>query len=184
MKRSTTIILLFATTACTKQETLLPAHDTSTPVRINEVFANGADKDGDAEHGGGDWLELYNAGTAVHFNAGEWFITDDRDVLFKFELPTISLAHQGHLRIWCDAGDGSGIHAPFRLSCKGEWLALVRLNKGRSAIIDSLSYTPQTRKRSSAGRYPDGAERWVKASTPTPGTANVIGLQVEVASVD
>ncbi len=165
--------------ACTKQEEVFLTQDRSVPIRINEVFANGEGKDDEEqEKGRGDWLELYNVGGTIVIGPGEWFLTDDRDDPLKYELPTITFGGQEHLRIWCDDGEGAGIHAPFRLSSKGEWLALVRMNKGRPAIVDSLHFAPQTRERMSASRYPDGDDRWVKASAPTPGAANLVTAPV------
>ncbi|MBL7952781.1 MAG: hypothetical protein JNM62_13800 [Flavobacteriales bacterium] len=171
MNRFYFILLCSSTVACTKQDELLPAHDASVPVHINEVFSAGSKKD-DGGQGVGDWLELYNAGSPLELEQGAWFLTDDRSDLQKFELPAVRLAEQEHLRIWCDAAEGQGIHAPFRLSSKGEWLALVRLRAGRAAIIDSVRYAPRTRRHMSTSRYPDGAPTWVKTTVATPGSAN------------
>lgn len=181
MKRSALFILCLAAVACTKQEELNLSRDVSAPVRINEVFATGGNSD-DEEQGAGDWLELYNSGEDVALAPGEWFLTDDRDDPMKFELPGTTIDARQYVRIWCDGGDGPEIHAPFRLSSKGEWLALVRLNNGRPAIVDSLHYAPQTRKRTSASRYPDGADSWIKASAPTPGAANAPTVQLVVSA--
>lgn len=183
MNRTASFLLLcLSAVACSKQDEMLPLRDASVPIRINEVFAAGGHKRAADERVSSDWLELFNAGTAVPLDEGDWFLTDDRRDLMKFELPAIILGEQQHLRIWCDASDGEGIHTSFKLSSKGEWIALVHLKNGRPAIVDSVSFPAQTRRRMSTSRYPDGAENWVKASMATPGAANASSaIQNEVA---
>lgn len=170
MERSTLFLLCLSAMACSKQD-FLPAHDASVPVHINEVFAAG--KKDDEQGTNGDWLELYNAGAGLSLEQGAWFLTDDRNDLLKFELPETALAEGAHLRIWCDGADGDGIHAPFRLSSKGEWIALVRQVNGQIAIIDSVHYAPRTRRSMSTSRFPDGASTWSKTTVATPGATNV-----------
>lgn len=153
---------------------MITAVDTSVPLHINEVFASGSGKQGEDGLPNGDWLELYNAGPAFHSTEGGWFLTDDREDLTKFELPAFELGEQQHLRIWCDAGEGEGIHASFRLSSKGEWLAVVRSLDGELAIVDSVHYAPRISRRASISRYPDGASTWETAAMPTPDAPNAL----------
>lgn len=160
MRTGAFLMLLLASTACTKRDELvLVPQETGcqTRIAINEVLAAGST---DVNEFGerSDWLELYNAGTGVLLAEGEWYLTDDRKNLLKFELPTITLEEGEHRLIWCDGLDvvENDIHASFHLAAKGEWLALVHAAEGRACIIDSVSYIPTADDRSRAvGRMPE-----------------------------
>ena len=164
METKAVLVLCVVLMACTKRDevVLVPqATGCSTRIVINEVLATGST---DVNEFGerSDWLELYNAGTGVHFDQGEWYLTDNRENLLKFELPMTTLEENGHLLIWCDGLDvvENDIHASFQLAAEGEWLALVHASQGRACIIDSVSYVKSDEDRSrSGGRMPDGARQ-------------------------
>lgn len=181
MQRTVLLCFCLAAISCSKQMDQEPMALTDVPIRINEVFA--ASTQGDAaQDNTGDWLELYNAGPALPLAAGEWFLTDDRDDLLKFELTGVPLDQQGYLRIWCDGKEGAD-HANFKLSSKGEWLAVVRVVHGRAAIIDSVHYKAQRGGRGlTASRYPDGAHVWMTRTPGTPGAPNNVPLQEQTLS--
>lgn len=170
-------MVVHASTACTKRdEVVLVPHETGCQTRIviNEILATGStDLNEFGERS--DWLELYNAGAGVDLEEGEWYLTDDRKNLLKFELPMMTLAQGEHRLIWCDGLDevGNDIHASFHLAAKGEWLALVHASEGRACMIDSVSYIPTDDDRSrSVGRMPDGAPHWMPLGEPSPGMMN------------
>lgn len=179
MERLALFCSCLAVVSCSKQGAKEPVNADRIPVYINEVFA--ASANGPAGHDANrDWLELYNAGTAIPLGSGEWFLTDDRDDLLKFELPGITLGEKGHLRIWCDGKDELKDHANFRLSSKGEWLGLVRVVHGRPDIMDSVQYAPQHGGSSmTTSRCPDGTDVWQTRSPSTPGAPNVAPLHTQ-----
>lgn len=172
VERKAHILLCMALLACSKPtEPVLEHH---SAICINEVMAASSLAD-ERSGGSGDWLELYNGGTTEQLASGEWFVTDDRDDLLKFELPGIALREMEHLRLWCDGNElvMEGVHASFRLASEGEWIALVRLVDGTPCIIDSIRYPPQHADHGlSFGRYPDGTQAWVITAIPTPRAPN------------
>ncbi len=129
----------------------LPAAAES-PLRINEIFANGSS---DA-----DWVELYNEGSTeldlegyrLDDGGGDW------------QIPAQILAPGGYLVIICDGGEEEG-HADFKLSSGGESLSL---KDPEVALVETITFGIQEVDRSWA-RGEDGT--WAPAS-PSPGEAN------------
>ncbi len=170
-------MLTLASIACTKREEVVlvtQENGCRTRIVINEIQASGStelNEFGDRS----DWLELHNAGADVFLTEGEWYLTDDRKNLLKFELPMMTLEEGDHRLIWCDGLDevGNDIHASFHLAAKGEWLALVHATEGRACMIDSVSYLTTDDDRSrSLGRMPDGSPQWMPLAEPSPGKSN------------
>ncbi len=182
MQRMAFPLLCLALVACTKQGELSVVDPRVSTIHINEVFAVGS-FDEDELEGTGDWLELFNAGPTVHLGTGEWFLTDERDDLLKFELSDITLHERELLRVWCDglgSEDGDGIHASFRLANQGEWLALVHVMNGKASIIDSVRYAQQdVEDELSTSRYPDGGRTWLNSTLPTPGGSNEVSAKIQ-----
>jgi len=137
---------------------------------INELLAinnaTNADEAGQYE----DWVEIYNP-TDQSLNLAGMYLTDNPDNLTKWSFPlgVADLEPGGHLLVWCDDDVNQGIlHAAFKLSAGGEFLALVKHDG--LAIIDSISFGPQT-PDIAYGRSPDGTTQWI-ALEPTPGASN------------
>ena len=117
----------------------------------------------------GDWIELYNPGTA-DADIGGWTMTDDLAVPDAWTVPSGTLVPAGgFLMIWADdnAG-GSALHASFKLGGGGEQIGLY---KADGAVADTLTYDEQTTDVS-YGRTPDGSDAWGFLETATPGAAN------------
>lgn len=170
---------LVALVACAKQEEAVLSNGLSScasPIAINEVIASGSvevNEFGD----GADWLELYNAGSSLRMEAGEWYLTDDPEDPLKYELPGLVLREQEHLVIWCDGQDVvlEDIHASFHLAAEGEWLALVYSTAAMTCVVDSVRYPAQEAANgSSFGRTPDGTQAWEVLDLPTPGGPNEV----------
>lgn len=170
-------MLLFTLLACTKRDKVVLVQQENgcqTRIVINEVLAAGPTEVNEFGERS-DWLELYNAGAGVDLAEGEWYLTDDRMDLLKFELPMMTLEEGEHRLIWCDGLDvvETDIHASFHLAAKGEWLALVHASEGCAYMIDSVSYVMTDDDRSrSVGRLADGATQWMPLSEPSPGKTN------------
>ena len=82
------------------------------------------DEDGDYP----DWIELYNSGDKRVNLAGR-YLTDNETNLRKWELPKVHIPSGGCLLVFASnknrANVGSALHTNFKLSAKGEYLALV-----------------------------------------------------------
>ena len=98
---------------------------------ITELMASNADTLKDAEGTSPDWIELFNAGDET-WDVNGWSLTDDPDRLRKWTFPNLSVAAGDYLTVFAsgqvfpDKMDAGGhLHASFRLSSKGEYLALV-----------------------------------------------------------
>ena len=96
---------------------------------ISEFLASNTkgltDEDGDHS----DWIELSNiSGSAIDL-AG-WHLTDDATVLDRWEFPSVSLNPGDELVVFASNKNrsiaGDELHANFKLSSSGEYLALVK----------------------------------------------------------
>ncbi len=126
-------------------------------VVINEFLANPGPTSGVSD----DWVELYNP-TDASVSLVDWFLSDDRDKLSKWALPTGSVPPQG-----CAAFSIGG----FGLSRDGEELLLSHLPAdAQGRVADAVRFKGQE-VDVSQGRYPDGGDYWFRL-TPSPGEAN------------
>ena len=144
----------------------------SDDIVINEFMADNLATIADPAGEYDDWIELYNP-TANPITLTGRYLTDKNDNLTKYQFTQSNLVlnPNEYLLIWCDEqGSQQGIHANFKLSKGGEFIALVETDG--ISIIDSISFGPQTTDVS-FGRYPDGADSWAFMS-PTPGATNNI----------
>ncbi len=97
-------------------------------LHITEFLANNKesieDEDGDAS----DWIEIFNSGSDPVSLDG-YFLTDDSGALTQWRFPSIEISGSGFLLIFASEKDrrdpGSELHANFKLSADGEYLALV-----------------------------------------------------------
>ena len=138
-------------------------------VKINEFLASNSAANADESGEFDDWIELHNP-TEETLDLSNLHLTDNSDNLTKWQLPEGStIEPAGFLLIWCDEDGSQGpLHANFKLSASGEFIAFVDSN-GLN-IIDSLAFGPQTTDIS-WGRSPDGSNYW-ELLTPTPGSSN------------
>ena len=75
----------------------------------------------------------------------------------------------GYLIIWFDKDQDQGpLHIGEKLSADGEGVYLYNAER---VLIDSVTFGVQETDIS-MGRYPDGSDRWVKFTTPTPAKSN------------
>ncbi len=143
----------------------------SSHIVVNEFLAdNTMYPDGAGEFD--DWVELYNP-TDNTIDLANKYLTDNASNLkkWRFGSTSLPLAPGAFIVIWCDEQPAQGaLHAGFKLSKSGEYIALVDTNG--STIIDSITFGPQT-TNISYGRYPDGGTTW-KSLSPTPGAANLV----------
>ncbi len=138
-------------------------------VSINEILASNAITIADPDFQAfSDWVELYNAGTAVADLTG-WHLSDDNDLPDKWAFPAgTSIAPGGFLLTWAD-GRNLGLHSSFKLSAGGEKVYVTNAN---GAEVDRIDFTVQGTDISQ-GRSADGAGSWGFFTRPTPGASNV-----------
>lgn len=120
---------------------------------------------------GADWLELYNPGTNG-VDLGRCRLTDDPSLSGRARFvirPLTYLPARGHLRFGADdEADEDGNRIPFRLDALGETLLLW---SPQGTLIDQVDFAVQ-RSGLSEGRLPDGSDRIVQLTTPSPAAPN------------
>lgn len=136
---------------------------------INEFMAdNGSIADPSGQFD--DWIELFNP-TASPVRLTNKYLTDKNGTFtkWKFTQPDLSIPPGGRVIIWCDEEPAQqGIHANFKLSAGGEFIALT--DSDGVTVLDSITFGAQ-KKDLSFGRYPDGSASW-DFMLPSPLTAN------------
>ena len=109
---------------------------------ISEVQASNATTLVDADGDSSDWLELYNSGLGS-LNLSGYHLTDDPADFSKWAFPSVTLEPGGFLVVFASGKDrdpeGGELHANFKLSAGGDYLALV-LADGVTVVDD---YDPQ-----------------------------------------
>jgi len=126
-----------------------------------------------------DWFELYNAGPTVVDLSG-YTLTDTPTNATQFTIPPgYAVPAGGYLLVWADNDTGQNatnspeLHTNFKLSGGGEFIGLYSPN---GTNIDAVTFAAQTNDISQ-GRYPDGnSGQFYFMQTPTPGTANLLGI--------
>ncbi|MDZ7317000.1 MAG: lamin tail domain-containing protein, partial [candidate division KSB1 bacterium] len=143
---------------------------------INEVMADNTSTLADEAGEFDDWIELYNGGNEPIDIAG-LYLTDDpanptkhRIAVDRPEQTTIPA--KGFLLLWADGQPEQGAcHLNFKLSARGEKVALVKINRTSVSFVDSVTFASMA-KDASWGRFPDGDGEWRLQYKPTPAAAN------------
>ncbi|HNQ88603.1 MAG TPA: CotH kinase family protein [Verrucomicrobiota bacterium] len=110
-------------------------------VFISEFMASNSTGLKDEDGAASDWIEIYNAGSAV-VDLGGWYLTDDPDLLTKWQFPPTPLGAHRFLVVFASDKDrrvsGAPLHTNFKLSAEGEYLALV----GRDGATRVCEFAP------------------------------------------
>lgn len=140
-------------------------------VVINELLAKNTSTNTDSSGQYEDWIELYNP-TIQSISLDGYYLSDSPDSLMRWQFPSgVSIAPLRYFLIWCDNDlDQAGLHANFKLSADGEFIALT--SPDGITIIDSVSFGTQNADIS-FGRLPDAGLTWAFLM-PTPGMKNLI----------
>ncbi|MBN2214333.1 MAG: lamin tail domain-containing protein [Bacteroidales bacterium] len=142
----------------------------SETLRINEFMALNqttlTDEDGEYS----DWIEIYNPTTEA-INLFGWSVTDDKSLPKKWVFPDITINQDEYMVLFASGKDrntsGSELHANFKLSGDGEYLAL--FNPGGTAVSEFDPGFPAQQTDISYGYYEN---TYVAFSDPTPGSDN------------
>ncbi|MDF7798572.1 lamin tail domain-containing protein [Pontiellaceae bacterium B1224] len=99
-------------------------------IRISEIMADNEDTLLDMNGEASDWIELYNT-TDAPVSLSGWYLTDVATNLTKWSFPATEIAANGFLIIFASGSDnqpvaGTELHANFKLSASGEYIALTR----------------------------------------------------------
>jgi hypothetical protein len=152
---------------------------------INEFMAQNTHTIQDNHAEWADWIEIFNAGSETVQLEGI-AMTDDYSDLQKWQFPDTTIPAGGVLLVWADEDvNDPEVHAGFKLSTSGEQIALCDLADYGGAVLDSISFGPQTADISYA-RQCDGGANWVFVGTPTPRASNGMcpPLSVTVSLID
>ena len=132
--RSLLLILLIGSRRVLGQEILI-----SEFLALNDGGI--ADEDGERS----DWVEIQNR-SASTLSLDGWYLTDVAIEPFKWRLPAVQLSPGESLLVFASGKDraeaGSELHANFRLSGDGEYLALTRPD-GTIAQDFAPAFSPQ-----------------------------------------
>ena len=134
-------------------------------VYITEVCAVEAPKSGTA-----DWVELYN-GNSYAVNLQGWYLTDDVDAPFKWQMPSFTIAAKSYGVIYCTTRSSKkkGVTAPFGISPGGETLLLYNDVK----VLKDVFETGAQRNGITSGRITGDADGTrVFFTSATQGQAN------------
>jgi hypothetical protein len=137
---------------------------------VNDVTIR--DEDGEYQ----DWIEIYNAGDVAGSING-WYLTDDANLLTKWQFPDVSIPANGYLLVFASDKDRrvvtNRLHTNFRLGSGGDYVALV---DPRTNVISTFTYPnwPST-GTNSYGRDRGDLNLLGFFTQPTPGAANQAG---------
>lgn len=146
-------------------------------IKLNELCAWNESGIRDEKGQNEDWLEIYNFGLKP-INLANLYFTDDKKNLTKWRVSSsdkrkTEISSKSFKILWMDGKPGKGVlHANFKLSKKGEFLAVVAPD-GKT-IIDSLVYKKQY-VNISYGRSPSAPSKFMYFDKQSPKTINNIG---------
>ncbi len=128
-----------------------------------------ADEDGEYS----DWIEIYNPGPDP-VDLGEWSLTDNSDVLNKWEFPSVTVPANGYLVVFASGKNRNTpkLHTSFSLAEAGEYLALV--HKDGTVLTEFRPAYPTQRPDISYGYDASGSLAFF--ATGTPGAVNGGGV--------
>jgi len=144
-------------------------------LRINEFVADNDTGIRDEDGNQSDWIEIHNPGSTTVSLLG-WSLTDDAAALRKWRFPSLSIPARGYALVWASGNNrtnpAAALHANFRLSDTGEFLALV---SPEGAVVSSFAPSyPRQRSDVAYGRLP-GSSQDGFLPTPTPRAPNSAG---------
>ena len=104
-----------------------------------------------------DWIELYNF-SDKSINLGEYYLSDDKEDLYKCSLPSIELSPGSYYVIHsiCDEMTEEEVCLNFRISGRGETLYL---SKQTGGAIDAVN-VPEIDTNTTWSRIPDAGYEW------------------------
>ena len=152
---------------------VLPPIADKTTILINEIMPNNTSTIADSEGDFDDWIELRNT-TSEAIDLTGYYLSDNEKNPKKWPFPNNTIiSGNGYLIVWADE-DGksatSGLHANFKLSKKGESIALYDRDATNNQRIDQVTFEPVNSDQT-WGRDPNDTTRF-RILQPSPGANN------------
>jgi hypothetical protein len=142
-----------------------------SPLVINELMSRNNGFIMDEKGSFSDWVEIWNKSNTP-INLGNYFLSDDSQEPDQWPLPVIQLQAGDFKLFWCDSDeDFNRNHVNFGLSAEGEGVSLYVKRNETLQQADFVEF-PSLAADISYGRLTDGADAWVKFSSPTPEGSN------------
>lgn len=153
------------------QELTIPVIIPGEPI-ISEFLASNdgvlLDEDNDAS----DWIQISNATNSDVIINGEYYLTDEKDNLQKWQVPSQTLTPGSSNRYFASNKTGTvEPHINFSLASEGEYLALVKVINGTTTILSEFDEYPEQFTDMSYGVQPDFVT-YVYQQKPTPNETN------------
>ncbi len=151
----------------------------SAQLIINEVCSSNDLNYFDEFNDHPDWIELYNDGTQA-IQLSDYFITEDVDIPFDWQLPNILLQpNEFYLILASGRGlENNRQHTSFKIKRKGEALYLFKNDK---TLIDEI-LVPENQTDWSYGRIEQGSE-WGFFDNPSPLESNTSSNHIEQTEI-
>ena len=142
---------------------------------INEIMASNNQTEADEYGEFDDWIEIYNTGSS-NINLGDYYLSDDINILDKYNFPSVSLAPNEYFIVWADDDEEQGNnHATFKLSASGEALYLSDSNFN---LVDGFTFGEQQTDMGYA-RVPNGTGPFVIQFPTFLENNDIISSQIE-----
>ena len=156
--------------------TIFPEITTNSDLVINEIMASNNQAQADEFGEYDDWIEIYNTGSSF-INLSDFYLSDDLNILDKYNFPSVSLAPNEYFIVWADDDeeDQGENHATFKLSASGE---AVYLSDANFNLVDGLTYGEQQTDMGYA-RVPNGTGPFVIQSPTFSENNNLVSSQIE-----
>ena len=135
------------------------------------------DRDRDQDGNSSDWLEIHNP-RAAPLDVGGYYLTDSPTQLAKWEVPRPTVIPAGGFLVVFASGKnravaGQELHTGFKLSAKGEYLALVAPDAKTVVSAYAPTYPAQLTDVSYGLAFDPGLTTTrVFFASPTPGVKN------------
>lgn len=145
----------------------------SQGVRINEIMSSNGNIIQDIDGDYSDWIELFNS-TSDPISLEGYFLSDDAEVLEKWQFPSVTVGPKGFLLIWASGKDmvkNGEIHTNFSIAASGEALFL---SNSQPSLLDETPVIEIPRNYS-FGSVEDGGDEFTLFSVPTPNATNSAG---------
>jgi hypothetical protein len=117
-----------------------------------------------------DWIEIYNPSSDT-ISLADYFLSDNRSDLFKWQFPTIAIGPKAFLLIYASDNSLELVHslqANFKIKSEGE---AIFLSSKSEQIVDQFPAISLVENQS-FGRYPDGSNFYGKLIDTSPSSAN------------
>ena len=143
---------------------------------INEIMASNDQTEADEYGEFDDWIEIYNMGNS-NINLGDYYLSDDVNILDKYNFPSVTLAPDDYFIVWADDDeeDQGDNHATFKLSASGE---AIYLSDSNFNLVDGFTFGEQQTDMGYA-RVPNGTGPFVIQFPTFSNNNDLVSSQLE-----